>query len=60
MLEKTGMLELTPSEVDEINATKKTPSRIRGGWDFKAEELVTLVKAGEYRLINTSNEEHKL
>lgn len=60
MLEKTGMLELTPSEVAEINATKKVPSRIKEGWDFKSEELATMVKAGEYHLINTSNEENKL
>lgn len=51
MLEKTGMIEFTPKELDAIKRTGKVPSRIEAGWSLNTQDLQTLVKTGEYRLI---------
>lgn len=51
MLEKTGMLELTPDEKKEIDKGK-VPQRLKNGWGES--ELTEMVKSGEYRVLEDS------
>lgn len=58
MLEKTGMIELTAQELDAVKRTGTVPSRIESGWNLTTQDLQTLVKTGEYRLIEENQYDH--
>jgi hypothetical protein len=55
MLEKTGMLELTPAELEKVKKEKQLPERLQQSWDLQPKELDEMVKAGEYRVIETKD-----
>lgn len=58
MLEKTGMIELTAQELDAVKSTGTVPPRIEAGWNLNTQDLQTLVKTGEYRLIEENKDDH--
>lgn len=58
MLEKTGMIELTAQEVDAVKSTGTVPPRIEAGWNLNTQDLQTLVKTGEYRLIEENKDDN--
>lgn len=58
MLEKTGMLELTKSELDNIAKNGDVAQRLKDGWG-SADVISEMVKSGEYRVVDSGDSHTK-